>query len=305
MTTAKHRGDVAVYIDPLTDFGFKRIFGTEPNKDLLIAFLNCIFNGRKHITDLNFSKTEYTGDTTNGGGAVFDLLCTGDNGEKFIIEVQRSNQKNFKERALFYTSRLISDLAPKGKRHLWNYELPEVFLVALLEDSELEELSTGSVLHDVGLCSAGSGIRFYDKLGFIYIELHKFVKTEAALKTDLEKWLYVLKNLGQMKKMPVFLRKTIFQKLFHIAEYSNLTKEEKMLYDKSLKHKWDHASVLSYAREAGKEEGIRIGEQKGREERDFEFVMNLLTNTDFEVSKIAALAQVTVAYVKQVKERIS
>jgi len=176
-----------------------------------------------------------------------------------------------------------------------------VYLVALLEDFELEAFSAGSVLHNVGLCSAGSGVRFYDKLGFIYIELRKFVKTEAALKTDLEKWLYVLKNLGQMKKMPVFLRKTIFQKLFHIAEYSNLTKEEKMLYDKSLKHKWDHANVLNYARE----EGIRIGEKKGQKERSFAFVMNLLTNTDFEVSKIAALAQVTVTYVKQVKKKIS
>ncbi|MBO9593889.1 MAG: PD-(D/E)XK nuclease family transposase [Niabella sp.] len=295
MTAAKHPG-TTVYIDPLTDFGFKRIFGTEPHKDLLIAFLNSIFNGRKHITALSFSKTEYKGDTTNEGGAVFDLLCTGGSGEKFIIEMQRSNQKNFKERALFYTSRLISDLAPKGKRHVWDYELPEVYLVALLEDFELGTPSAGTVLHDVGLCSAGSGIRFYDKLGFIYIELRKFVKTEAALKTDLEKWLYVLKNLGQMKKMPVFLRKTIFQKLFHIAEYSNLTKEEKMLYDKSLKHKWDNANVLSYARE----EGV----QKGREERNFEFVVNLLTNTDFEVSKIAALAQVPVAYVKQVKKKI-
>ncbi|SDD93407.1 PD-(D/E)XK nuclease family transposase [Niabella drilacis] len=167
MTTAKQPGSTAVYIDPLTDFGFKRIFGTEPHKDLLIAFLNSIFNGQKHITELSFSKTEYKGDTINGGGAVFDLLCTGSSGEKFIIEVQRSNQKNFKERALFYTSRLISDLAPKGKRHLWNYELPEVYLVALLEDFELEAPSTGTVLHDVGLCSAGSGIRFYDKLGFI------------------------------------------------------------------------------------------------------------------------------------------
>ncbi len=100
MATAKHPG-ATVYIDPLTDFGFKRIFGTEPHKELLIAFLNSIFNGQKLITELSFSKTEYKGDTANGGGAVFDLLCTGSNGEKFIIEVQRSNQKNFKERSLF------------------------------------------------------------------------------------------------------------------------------------------------------------------------------------------------------------
>lgn len=301
MTTDKHPAANAVYIDPLTDFGFKRIFGTEPNKELLIAFLNSLFDGRKHITELSFSKTEYKGAISSEGGAVFDLLCTGDRGEKFIIEVQRNNQKNFKERALFYTSRLISDLAPKGKRGLWSYALPEVYLVALLENSVIEDNATGPVIHDVGLCSVGSETRFYDRLGYIYIELRKFVKKETELQTDLEKWLYVLKNLGQMKKIPLLLRAAIFRKLFHIAEYSNLTKEEKMHYDESLKHKWDNANVLNFARE----EGIRIGEQKGRKEKNFEFVVNLLTHTDFEVTKIAALAQVTVTYVKQVKKKIS
>lgn len=97
----------------MTDFGFKRIFGTEPNRDLLIAFLNEVFKGRKQIVDLLYSKTEYNGDTTHEGGAIFDLLCTGTGGERFIIEVQRSKQDNFKQRALFYTSRLISEQAPE------------------------------------------------------------------------------------------------------------------------------------------------------------------------------------------------
>jgi len=100
------------YIDPLVDFAFKKIFGNEPNKYLLIAFLNEVFRGRKHIADLTYNKNEHPGDTVNEGAAIFDLLCTGANGEQFLIEVQRGRQGNFKERALFYTSRLISDQAP-------------------------------------------------------------------------------------------------------------------------------------------------------------------------------------------------
>src|ERR1700748_332079 len=97
------------YIDPLVDFAFKKIFGSEPNKDLLIGFLNEVFRGRKHIVDLVYNKNEHPGEISEEGAAIFDLSCTGDQGEVFIIEVQRAKQGNFKERALFYTSRRISD----------------------------------------------------------------------------------------------------------------------------------------------------------------------------------------------------
>lgn len=97
------------YIDPLTDFGFKRLFGSEPNKDLLIDFLNGVFRGRKHIADLVYNKNEHPGETVNEGGAIFDLTCTGNDGEQFIIEVQRGKQGNFKQRAIFYTSRLVTE----------------------------------------------------------------------------------------------------------------------------------------------------------------------------------------------------
>jgi hypothetical protein len=74
------------------------------------------------------------------GGAIFDLLCTGVNGEQFIIEVQRSKQDNFKKRAIFYTSRLISEQAPRGKRSAWDYAVREVYLVALLDGFSLEDM---------------------------------------------------------------------------------------------------------------------------------------------------------------------
>ena len=192
------------YIDLLVDFAFKKIFGSEPNKDLLIAFLNEVFSGRKHIVDLIYNKNEHPGDLKDEGSAIFDLLCTGENGEQFIIEVQRGKQGNFKERALFYTSRLISEQAPKGKRSNWGYNLSEVYLVALLEDFNLINNSEQQYLHDICLCDRHTGQIFYDKLGYTYIELCNFVKTETELETDLEKWLYVLKNMSRFDKIPVY-----------------------------------------------------------------------------------------------------
>jgi predicted transposase/invertase (TIGR01784 family) len=161
------------YIDPLVDFAFKKIFGSEPNKDLLIAFLNEVFRGRKHIVDLVYNKNEHPGDLGDEGAAIFDLLCTGGDGEQFIIEVQRGRQGYFKERALFYTSRLTSNQAPKGKRSDWAYNLTEVYLIALLEDFTLEVSPANEYLHDICLCNRDTGEIFYDKLGYTYIELRK------------------------------------------------------------------------------------------------------------------------------------
>ena len=258
------------YIDLLVDFAFKKIFGSEPNKDLLIAFLNEVFRGRKQIVDLVFNKNEHPGDLVNEGAAIFDLLCTGDKGEQFLIEVQRGRQGNFKERALFYTSRLISDQAPRGRRSEWAYNLTEVYLIALLEDFTVEISSSSEYIHDIYLCNKNTGEIFYNKLGFTYIELHKFVKGVTELQTDLDKWLFVLKNMSQMDKIPVYLRKPIFEKLFNIAEYSNLTKEEKTMYDSSLKYKWDNKNVLDYALKEGMEKGMEKGIEKGIEKGKFE-----------------------------------
>jgi predicted transposase/invertase (TIGR01784 family) len=120
-------------------------------------------------------------------------------------------------------------------------------LIALLEDFTLEDSPTNTYLHDICICNRDTGEIFYDKLGYTYIELSKFVKADAELETDLDKWLYVLKNMSRMDKIPVYLRKPIFEKLFIIAEYTNLTKEEKTMYDSSLKYKWDNKNVLDYA----------------------------------------------------------
>ena len=176
---ARNQPIIGRYIDPLTDFAFKKIFGSDPNKDLLIAFLNEVFRGRKHIVDLIYNKNEHHGDLKDEGGTIFDLLCTGGNNDQFLIEVQRGRQGRFKERALFYTSRLISDQAPKGKRAEWGYNITEVYLVALLEDFTLDNSPAERYLHDICLCNRDTGEIFYDKLGYTYIELRKFVKTEV------------------------------------------------------------------------------------------------------------------------------
>ena len=274
----------ARYIDPLVDFAFKKIFGSEPNKDLLIAFLNEVFEGRKQVVDLSYNPTEHPGDGLDEGGVIFDLNCTGSKGESFIIEIQRGRQLYFKERALFYTSRLISSQAPKGETGRWKYDLKEVYLIALLEKTTLEDSPADEYLHNVRLSYVGSGQPFYDKLGFTYIELSKFTKPEVELETDLQKWLYILKNMSRMDKLPVYLRKPIFEKLFQIAEYTNLSKEERLMYDTSLKYKWDNENVREYEIE----EAIKATEERVRREDTF-VTAQKMKNLGFSAQQIAAV----------------
>jgi predicted transposase/invertase (TIGR01784 family) len=248
------------FIDPLSDFDFKYLFGNEPNKDILIDFLNQLFKDQKEITDLTYNSTEHAGDDEKYKKIFFDLLCTGKNGEQFIIEMQRAEQRNFGDRAIFYTSRLINEQLPKGESH-WNIELKEVYLIAILEFS-LRNSLPGRYLHNVALTNTDTNEIFYNKLGYKFLELPKFVKTEVELETDLDRWFYLLKHMSSLDRVPAVLNKRVFQKVFKIAEVSNLTKEEKAIYDSNLKAKWDYENSIAFAEEKAKEEGIEIGEHK-------------------------------------------
>lgn len=143
-----------------------------------------------------------------------NLTCTEKNGDQFIIEVQRDNQFQFKDRALYYASKLINSQAPKGKE--WDYSLKEVYFIGIM-DFTFHDSSSPNYIHRIHLTEEETGEIFYDKLGFIYLEIPKFNLEEKMLKTGLDRWMYVLKNMSSLQKIPVILNKKIFEKLFHIA----------------------------------------------------------------------------------------
>lgn len=172
MNTAESYIKPGKFIDPLSDYGFRRYFGSEPNKEILIEFLNDLFEGERRIETLEYGPNEHDGDDREDKRVIFDLHCRGSNGEYFIVEMQRIRQEYFKDRALYYTSRLIQRQLPKGKAFN-NYRLPEVFLIALLE-FRMDEQQTERYFHDIALCNKSTGEIFYKKLGFKFIELPKF-----------------------------------------------------------------------------------------------------------------------------------
>jgi len=251
------------YIDPTTDYGFKRIFEGDASKELLIDFLNELFKGRKTIKNLTYGNTERVGDSNALRTVIFDLFCTADDGEMFIVEMQSSSHANIKERMLYYGSKLIADQAEKDAKNLWNYNISEVYVIVIMDGFRMPGgKSNPNFIHRVRLCDEDTGEVFYKGFGFIYLELVNFTKTEKELETDLEKWTYVIKNMSNMQVLSKYLRKPIFEKLFSMAEYSNLDKKEREMYNVSLKRKWDHEAVMSFAKQEGFDQGIEEGLKK-------------------------------------------
>lgn len=250
------------YISLLTDFGFKRIFGTAPNKELLINFLNSLFDGRKVIRDLSYSNNEHVGDLYSERRAIFDVYCENADGEKFIVEMQNASQTYFKDRSVFYSTFPIREQAPK--KDVWDYQLSPVYTVALLNyDMKDAAFDEKELSHTVKLCDTATHCVFYDKLEFIYVEVAKFNKQESELVTLYDKWLYALKNLASLTERPAALRDKIFDRLFQLAEISKFTPLELRDYEDSLKTFRDLKNSLDTAKEEGFNEGMEKGMEKG------------------------------------------
>lgn len=238
------------YINPFTDYGFKKLFGTEMNKDLLIDFLNQVLPEQHHIADLSYTSNEKLGATEIDRKAIFDLYCISPDGERFIVEIQKAKQNYFKDRSVYYSTFPIQEQAQKGD---WDYQLAAVYTIGILDFVFDDGKDDHEVRHEVKLKDQHCRV-FYDKLTFIYLEMPKFKKSEDELETDFDKWMYVLKHLPYLQNRPAALQERVFQKLFDMAEIARFDSEEKAKYEESLKYYRDLKNVVDTSFEEGKEE---------------------------------------------------
>lgn len=280
------------YINPFTDFGFKRLFGEEPNKDLLLDFLNELLKEEQgEIKDLTYLKNEHVGSTEIDRKAIFDLYCENEKGEKFIVELQKTKQNFFKDRTIYYSTFPIREQA---KRADWNYELKAVYTIAILdfvfdEDKDSPE----KFRYDIKLTDIETNKVFYDKLTFIYLEMPKFNKDIDQLNSRFEKWLYVLRNLNRLDSVPNKLQERIFEKLFEVAEIAKFNPDQIRLYEDSLKYYRDMKNSLDTAREEGKIEGI--------EERNIQIARQMLTDNE-PVDKISKYTGLTSEQILKIRK---
>lgn len=268
------------YINPYTDFAFKLLFGTELNKELLISFLNALLHGEEHIKEITYLNSEHLGTQERDRRAVFDIYCENEQGEKFLVEMQKGEQAFFKDRSIYYATFPIREQAIKGSE--WNYQLKAVYTVAIL-NFVFDDKDDDYFHHEVKLVDMRTKKVFYDKLTFIYLEMPKFNKTEYELETMFDKWMFVLRNLSRLMERPVVLQERVFERLFKAAEIANFDRRELIEYEDSLKNYRDWYSVVSTAEQKGIqkgiqegiEKGIQKGIQEGEKKKQYEIARNL------------------------------
>ena len=264
------------FVNPFTDIGFKRIFGQEVSKPLLLDFLNCLLKGERNITDLQFLDKEQPADYRDDRSLIYDIFCLTDTGEKIIVEMQNKEQPHFADRCLYYYSQAVSRQGERGAD--WDYQIDAVYLVAFV-NFNMEGLAN-NFRTDVVLMNKQRGIPFSDKERFIFLQLPVFKKEADECRDDFERWIYVLKNMEILDRMPWAAKDSVFHKLAEIGEVSNMTKDERLKYDAALRHYRDTLNVMRSAEDKGRQQGLTEGRQQGltegRQQANIQTAKNLL-----------------------------
>ena len=241
----------AKYINPYTDFGFKKIFGEELSKPQLIDFLNSLLPEKDKIASLTLKNNEQLGTNAIDRKAIFDIYCENEKGEKFIVELQKAKQNYFKERTIYYSTFPIKEQAEKGE---WNFNLTAVYCIGILDftfDDYETETERVEYLHTIKLKNQHGKV-FYDKLTYVYVEMPNFLKTETELENRLDKWLYFIKHLEDFQNIPTIFSDDVFEQAFEQAELSKLDQTDLDIYESSLKVYRDLKNTIDTAFDDGK-----------------------------------------------------
>ena len=252
----------AKYINPYTDFGFKKLFGEEANKNLLIDFLNQLLPDEHKIVRLNFKNTEQLSQTIAERKAVFDIHCENEKGDRFIVEMQKAKLKFFKDRAVFYTTFPIKEQAEKGD---WDFRLTPIYCVAILDFTYDEDREEKDYISNVQLRDQFCRV-FYDKLTYIFIEMPRFNKEAHEVVTHFDKWLYFLKHLEDFESIPDILNDEVFVQGFKTAEIANFDEKQMAEYEGSLMLYRDLKAAIDTSVEEGWVKGNIQGRIEGKRE---------------------------------------
>ena len=258
------------YVDILTEAGFKAVFGVEKNKDVLIDLLNVVLPAHRRVTDLAYSTTEVPGFTMSNKSVRLDLRCTGEDGTRFIVEMQCYRQLNFFRRCVEYAAKVYDSGSERGDAH--GYDIPPVYFIGLLNTGVPKfDRSDSAIWRDRYV----SEYTFREKeshevvdetIFLIFAELDRFDKKLEDCVSMADKWFYSLKHVGRMERLPEELKVKVFERLFEACEIARFTPEEKLKYEHDMMTERDYTDILDTCRA----EGLAEGEAKGRAEGKIE-----------------------------------
>lgn len=253
--------NTTIYINLLTDFGFRYIFGPNADKDFIISFLNSLNAGSTPITDVIFFDKNNNGDYENDRALIYDLHCELKDGRKIIVEMQNRYLTHYDDRALYY---LASDLNAQGKSEHWNYNLTPVYGVFLM-NFEWKDVEEQYLREDVCLYNLQTRKVFSDRLRMTFLRIPLLHKHAGDCKSTLDRWLWLFKYMENMEAMPQsFIQDPVFRKLAQATQYANLSEKDRENYRKSLKAYRNSYAIYETERAEGHAQGLAQGIAEGR-----------------------------------------
>ncbi|MDX5461994.1 MAG: Rpn family recombination-promoting nuclease/putative transposase [Wolbachia endosymbiont of Tetragnatha montana] len=260
-------GSVGKYLSPLNSYSFRRIFGTEKNKDILIHFLNDIldFAGKNAIQDIEFLSTIQDPDIASKKQSIVDVLCRDSTGVQWIIEMQVAKTKGFEKRAQYYAAKAYSRQADKGDQY---QDLKEIIFIAIADCILFPDKSEYKSKHTIR--DEDTNEHDLKDFYFIFIELPKFPKTkEDQLSSIVEKWVYFFKYADETSEEElekIIGSDLIIKKAYEELNRFNWSEKEFIAYEQEIKRILDEQAVLAQKLDDATEKGIQIGHEKGRAE---------------------------------------
>ncbi len=257
---------MARFINPYSDFGFKKLFGEEASKEFLIDFLNTMLPEKHQIADLTFKDREKLRDVQESRGAYYDIFCTSEKGEEFIVEMQNESIPTFKERSIFYAYMTFRESVRRGVKWKQMKFVP-IYVVAIMnylfESRDPEEPK--KLYYSVQFKDQDNDV-FYDGITMKFIQMPLFTKSQNQLDNHFEKWLYFLKNLPTMDVIPEIMREPVFERAFDVAEIANLSPEAYDAYEKSMFDFATDMEIVEYAKQEAQKIGHSIGYDEGMQQ---------------------------------------
>ncbi|MDE5060923.1 MULTISPECIES: Rpn family recombination-promoting nuclease/putative transposase [Wolbachia] len=303
------------FLDPKNDISFRRIFGTEKNKDILIHFLNDIlgFTDKNEIKDIEFLSTIQDPEIASKKQSIVDVLCRDENGLQVIVEMQVAKTKGFEKRAQYYAAKAYSRQADKGDQY---HDLKEIIFIAIADCILFPDKAEYKSKHTIR--DEDTNEHDLKDFYFIFIELPKFPKTKQdQLSNIVEKWVYFFRYADETSEEElekIIGSDLIIKKAYEELNRFNWSEKEFIAYEQEIKRILDEHAVLAQklddATEKGRLEGILIGHQKGRaegrEEGEQQAKIAVAKNSlkaGVSIDVIAEITGFSVDYIKKIQEK--
>lgn len=257
MVKSDQKGNVVQrYIDILTNGGFKALFGDLENKDVVMSIINVLLPEHRRVVDIEYLPTEYQGPLIDRSKEFrYDFMCKDESGTVFIVEMQKYIDSNWFKRCVSYASRAYNRQNLKGE----NYDIPPVYLIGLMNVDVWhpdKEFWKSRYISEYTFREKDCHDLLDETIVIIFAEMANFHKRAEECESDIDKMLYLLKNIGRMMNQPEWLQHEVYTRIFQACEIAQFNENKRIIYEQEMYDEDRRMSELITAKKMGYQEGI-------------------------------------------------